>query len=502
MIAVAPPTLEWLRGVPLLRDLPAEVLTKVQPNLFECQFQTGELILREGEYCDGAYYLMEGLVEVRFRKSDGTTPRTFPQPAKRNAAGWPARLFGKRGAAADQQAATGTNSPATVILSEIPVDMKPGGRAVLEPGDIFGEGSALSRYPIATDIAAASTVRCLLIRTPALRAMLDAPELASFKELFDDRYKQRALRAHFARVDLFKDLDDYVLDRLIANVELVSFKPGRVIAEQGAKADALFLVRGGYVKVGVKVGGGDVAATYLRKGDWAGETALLLEEPWPFSLTALEHVELVKLSRDRIQEVIAQFPEVEARLWQTLTSRLKQVRQSAKDPLNAQPLQFAMDSGLIHGESVLLINLETCTRCDECVRACADVHDGTPRFIREGTKFRNFSVPTACYQCTDPVCMIGCPTGAITRPLGTLEVTIDKATCIGCGNCVRRCPWGNIHQMPYDSPTLGQNINLAMKCDLCVGRDAGPACVQMCPHGAAVRVSFKQQDLIDSLFSR
>jgi electron transport protein HydN len=98
--------------------------------------------------------------------------------------------------------------------------------------------------------------------------------------------------------------------------------------------------------------------------------------------------------------------------------------------------------------------------------------------------------------------MIGCPTGAITRPLGTLEVTIDKATCIGCGNCVRRCPWGNIHQMPYDSPSLGQNINLAMKCDLCVGRDAGPACVQMCPHGAAVRVSFKQQDLIDSLFSQ
>ena len=33
-----------------------------------------------------------------------------------------------------------------------------------------------------------------------------------------------------------------------------------------------------------------------------------------------------------------------------------------------------------------------------------------------------------------------------------------------------------------------------------VGRKAGPACVQMCPHGAAVRVSFKQQDLIDSLF--
>ena len=117
-----------------------------------------------------------------------------------------------------------------------------------------------------------------------------------------------------------------------------------------------------------------------------------------------------------------------------------------------------MDTGLIHGESVLLIDLETCTRCDDCVRACADTHGGTPRFIREGQKYRNWSITVACYQCTDPVCMIGCPTGAITRPIGTLEVTVNKDTCIGCHNCVRRCPWGNIIEVPYSSPTVGRDI--------------------------------------------
>lgn len=479
MIAAAPASIERLQTVPLLHGLSREVLEKLQPNLFECDFRQDEVILREGEYCDGAYYLIDGRVEVRFGRDEAKRPRTFPQPA------------------------TGSAAPAaTVILQEIPVAISPGSAAMLETGDIFGEGSALSRYPIATDIVAAGDCRCLLIRTPALRAMLDLPELASFKTLFDDRYRQRSLRAHFSRVELFADLPEGVLTELMAAVELVSYKPGRVIAEQGTTADALLLVRGGYVKVGAKVGAGELAVTYLRKGDYAGETGLLLDEPWPFSLTALEHVEVVKLARDRVRQILARFPDVEARLWQTLTARLKQVRQSARDPVKAQPLQFAMDSGLIHGESVLLINLETCTRCDECVRACADVHDGTPRFIREGTKFRNFSVPTACYHCSDPVCMIGCPTGAITRPLGTLEVTIDKATCIGCGNCVRRCPWGNIHQTPYSSPTVGNEINLAMKCDLCVGRAAGPACVQMCPHGSAVRVNFKQHDLIDRLFAQ
>jgi Fe-S-cluster-containing hydrogenase component 2 len=160
-----------------------------------------------------------------------------------------------------------------------------------------------------------------------------------------------------------------------------------------------------------------------------------------------------------------------------------------------------MDTGLIHGESVLLIDLNTCTKCDDCVRACADTHDGTPRFIREGIRVSHYSVPTACYQCTDPVCMIGCPTGAISRPLGTLEVVINKDTCVGCHRCVNGCPWHNIVPVPFHSRTLDRDIELATKCDLCVGRSQGPACVQMCPHGAAVRVDFKDPDTVRNLFS-
>jgi Fe-S-cluster-containing hydrogenase component 2 len=199
-----------------------------------------------------------------------------------------------------------------------------------------------------------------------------------------------------------------------------------------------------------------------------------------------------------VQAVLASRPEVEGRLWEAMVDRFRRRSAAARNPLGMEYLQYAMDSGLVHGESVLLIDLEKCTRCDDCVRACADVHDGVPRFIREGSRFRNFSVPTACYHCTDPVCMIGCPTGAITRPLGTLEVAIDAATCIGCENCVRRCPWDNIQTIPF----ANAKGKLATKCDLCIGRDAGPACVQMCPHGAAVRVNFKEQDRVETLLLR
>jgi len=36
----------------------------------------------------------------------------------------------------------------------------------------------------------------------------------------------------------------------------------------------------------------------------------------------------------------------------------------------------------------------------------------------------------------------------------------------------------------------------ATKCDLCLARPEGPACVQMCPHGSAKRISFKDLELV------
>ena len=86
-------------------------------------------------------------------------------------------------------------------------------------------------------------------------------------------------------------------------------------------------------------------------------------------------------------------------------------------------------------------------------------------------------------------------------------------TCIGCGNCERTCPYGVIQMAatPAEKPSLfsrrffgrgpgpGEDKSLdglagrtgsvhAVKCDMCKGQEAGPACVRACPTGAAIRV--------------
>jgi CRP-like cAMP-binding protein/Fe-S-cluster-containing hydrogenase component 2 len=488
--AVSPEALaaHWLfSGVPeKAREKTIEKLAKY----FEwAEYEEGDLILEAGSYGDTAYYIEKGAVEVLTRPQGGGHPQP---PQVRGGAHEGAR----RGPAAEEKRMLGRGTArSTLILSALPADPAAGRRIVLEAGELFGEISALSRYTVSADVVALTRSRLIRIQLRGLRTLMQVSK--PFKKFIDDRYRQRTLAVHLKQVPLFSDLEDALVQHLKDKVELLSFEPGAVIVQEGAAADGLYLVRGGYVKVGVRAGNANLAVTYLARGDHAGEASLLLEQPWPFTLQALEHVELVKLAKADFEDFLARHPERRAKLWAQALARLKERGAVSDDPTSAEHMQTAMDTGLIHGESVLLIDLLTCTHCDECVRGCADAHDGVPRFVREGERLGTWLIPTACYQCTDPVCMIDCPTGAITRETGSLVVTINPPEhptrgCIGCNGCVERCPWGNIVNVPVDPPHGPRRVDRrATKCDLCHARPEGPACVQMCPHGSAVRMSFR-----------
>ncbi|MGH9364597.1 MAG: cyclic nucleotide-binding domain-containing protein [Thermoanaerobaculia bacterium] len=491
-------SVEELKEFPILAAIPEGTLKKIQPYVLDAQYDSGDVVLREGDYSDAAYYIVSGVVEVLLTKLP--LVQQAAQPSRRSG-GQKATMHQRavglaRTPARDRAFASLEAMDGTVILSDIPAELKSGDVVLLDRGEIFGEISALSRYPVSATVRARSAVSCLMIRTPALRLLQRAAP--KFKEFVDRRYRDRTLASHLRRVGLFAACEERFLRELKDRVELVSFEPGQLIVEEGSAADAFYLVRGGYVKVSARSGAASLALTYLRKGDYFGEAAILLDEPWPFSFTAIDSVELVKLTRADFDRLLEESPAVGKQLWSVATERLKQRGAAIDHPVESEYLQMAMDTGLIHGESVLMIDLSTCTRCDDCVRACAETHGGIPRFIREGFKFKNWLVPTSCYQCTDPVCMIGCPTGAITRPIGTTEVSIDPLTCIGCGNCGRRCPWGNIINVPYSHPILKKEIQLATKCDNSIGRET-PACVQACPHGSAIRVSFRDAGRLASL---
>jgi Fe-S-cluster-containing hydrogenase component 2 len=141
-------------------------------------------------------------------------------------------------------------------------------------------------------------------------------------------------------------------------------------------------------------------------------------------------------------------------------------------------------------QSLLVLDLDRCTRCDQCVKACADAHDGVTRLIRDGLRFDHYLVATSCRQCRDPLCMVGCPVGSIRRR-NSLEVIIED-WCVGCGLCANNCPYGNInlHEFPVAGGGTAEKatVRKATSCNLCYDHPE-PSCVYACPHDAAHRVN-------------
>src|SRR5262249_35448581 len=104
--------------------------------------------------------------------------------------------------------------------------------------------------------------------------------------------------------------------------------------------------------------------------------------------------------------------------------------------------------GLVEGQKLMLIDLDRCTRCDECVKACVRTHDDArSRLFLVGPRHGQYLVPATCRSCLDPVCMIGCPVNSIQR--GDNKEIVIRDWCIGCERCAEQCPYGSIQM--YDT---------------------------------------------------
>ncbi len=79
------------------------------------------------------------------------------------------------------------------------------------------------------------------------------------------------------------------------------------------------------------------------------------------------------------------------------------------------------------------------------------------------------TVPVQCRQCADAPCAGVCPQHGISVVDGV--VSVDKERCIGCKMCMVACPVG----------AITVRAGRAAKCQLCIERPEGPACMQVCP---------------------
>lgn len=159
-------------------------------------------------------------------------------------------------------------------------------------------------------------------------------------------------------------------------------------------------------------------------------------------------------------------------------------------------------------EVAKLIDVSKCIGCKACQVACLEwnnlteevgvnvgvydnPHDLTPNTwtLMRYTEYENAESGNlewlirkdGCMHCEDPGCLKACPApGAIVQYSNGI-VDFDHDKCIGCGYCIKGCP--------FNIPRISQVDQKAYKCSLCSDRLAvgqGPACAKACPTQAIV----------------
>ena len=476
-------TADELHGLPVFADVSGTFLELNRGAIVKRRYRKGEVICREGEFGSTAFFIVEGAAEVAI-----STPIAHVK-TQGGAKGFFKRLtsvlVGREEDKREEEVRDRT------IPIDASVDLAYGNPvAELGPGDLFGEMTCMNFYPRSATVRAKTDV----VAFEMLRNVLDIMmKNKTFRAQLDENYRRRALETHLRGVPMFAGLSPDFIEHLRGSVELVRYAPGQPIARQGEAADSFYLVRIGFVKISEEYPSGELVLAYVSRGDYFGEIGLLGGGVRTATCTALDHVELVKISGDDFRQMVDRFPSVRSGLEAVAIER-QAANAQRMQMVRSVPLEQFLSQGLMEAQSLLILDLQNCTRCDACVNACADAHDGVTRLVREGLRFENFLVATSCRQCRDPLCMVGCPVGAIRRR-NSLEVIIED-WCIGCGLCARNCPYGNINLHPFEvrvedleNPGRKKAVmqQKATSCDLCTHLKE-PSCVYACPHDAAHRV--------------
>ena len=508
------------------------------------RYRRGEVIIRRGDYGNALFVIISGVVRELLEQSgldaaadDDVHERrgfvdTFRQwwrqadtPERRDVNvyrnGHDSHGLGRLG---ERESIQSIDS----LVSRVPT-------RVLTEQDMFGEVAALSRAPHLSTVIAETDVEVLELRWQGLRDIRRRDK--SFRDKIDAQYRASSLKAHLRESPLFQGLHETALEHIARHTlfethgefewsggfkglaadtgaDVLYSEP--VIAEHGDYLDGLLLIRYGFGRISERLDHGHRTVGYVTHNEVFGLREIV--DHWRdghdlrlrHGLRAVGFVDLLRVPTALVEDyVLPNIPPHKLPAPPTSASvRMSaDLKWEAELPLEQATINFLMNNRTINGTAAMFIDTDRCTACDDCVRACAAAHNNNPRFIRHGPEHDNLQVANACMHCVDPVCLIGCPTGAIHRTQDGL-VVIDDVTCIGCATCANSCPYDNIRMVEIrdqngdfivDQETQAPIVK-ATKCDLCLEQPGGPACQRACPHDALQRIDLRDREqLVDWL---
>jgi CRP-like cAMP-binding protein len=410
---------DHLRNLPLFSDLTDEQLAGIRDKVDVIRYKDGQLIYDEHDQSDSMYILRSGLVKVMKNVSSLLVEEDVLDWPKLTAFLRGDSLSGGRQPpeSSEPQGADTPRSAAEKHLLSLLSERVRSGAAEVKPGEVIADLNEI-------------------IKNSQL------PDAAPMKELTSPTLAEFTQQLPAKRAD-WSELDRRRYNRLLLE----------------AACPATFRKR-------QRPGGPETVLAYLGRGEVLGEMGLMAHQPRTATCVAYvhprpegpgpdggkwrreaEHVELVRISEQTFQQLLEAAPAIRGKMERLIAARKQSTQQIQAIPGDDTAAGLlsgrAEELGLIQGQKLMLIDLDRCTRCDECVQACVNTHeDGRARLFLDGPRFGKYLVPTTCRACLDPVCMIGCPVGSIHR--GDNRQIVIEDWCIGCGLCATNCPYGSI----------------------------------------------------------
>lgn len=412
-------------------------------------------------------------------------------------------------------------------------------------GNSFGEMAMLSGTPRTATVSVAKESGPALVlefTRPAIRLLRKLPQ---FGKALDRNYRNygQTLTINELKKIAGTDLHTSIIQRLNDAARFAVYEKGHVLFREGDPINRVVFIKNGWIQ---RVSGIEfnpkaadlllesdetVGLDFLGAGTCLGLEAVDSSCNWKYTATVAGRTEVLEIAVTRLRED-KEMGSVVVPFLKGAAENDDEIPQHPRDTRVLAAASREIETGVVDGVNLLVMDMAKCIRCGNCSLACHKVH-GHSRLIRRGIHIerpfrpnkratQSILVPTVCMHCQDPECLTGCPTGAIARsPNG--EIDINPTTCIGCGDCATQCPYDAISMIARSEtkrvagkgiflnflsafslgeaklpPPVEQTENLlAVKCNLCHDTGLNPkgakteaySCEENCPTGALVRVN-------------
>jgi Fe-S-cluster-containing dehydrogenase component/CRP-like cAMP-binding protein len=429
-----------------LRPLDARARAEIEAAGALTSFARGERVFRAGQPADAFFVVAEGKIGVRAVRRGEVEATVLREIAQ-------GESFGEEGS------------------------LRPGGTRHLEASALAD--SRVAEIPL-------TVFRRALARGEGSADLVLRQERALRRTATRDVLRTLGFARHVAEGELGTLLDA---------IEHVDLARGELLFREGEPATHVYFVADGMLQIQTEDDGRIRVRAYVVRGDVLGDEELASGAARTVSAVASGAAWVLAIPRPAFLAFARPHPGLLGAVRRVAEEREDAQHAAAGSMLTTRHV-FKDLYRLQVARSLLVIDEGACVRCGHCAGSCVSrlVRRGDKIVTRATTGDDPLLVPSSCQHCDNPACMPDCPTGAIGRdPRG--EVFIREDLCTGCGNCAKGCPWDNIQMAPrrkggtVAERAPGRTKDVAVKCDLCKGRDGGPACVASCPTGAIARVN-------------